>query len=686
MEILALLSNRNEVIDEVKSILVKYTIYPLRTVEELEDLYSNIPLNLLLIDTVSCRLSELEDFLGRLDNGKALLLVVDKPAVSGPATLPESVYDSISIVSLREDLPVMVERAIEKQKLQSEIRLLLQSRNRDVSMPEQVYERKKADRIKDSTDPVAGSRYPQEKIIVNFAKMLSVNFDMQKLFDHFVDSVMEIARVSRMSVMLRDKDGFRVKTDYGLDPVITENIMLSLDSELVQSLKKTGRIIHKPVAFDDSKSIRIGKEMELLQCVVSFPMMYKGKLTGIFNIDTKITEEPFYLDELEIIYVLCNYLAAAVKDIDLYHKMWYQKEFTKNLISSMSSGMIAIDRESRVTILNQQASDILKLEPDSMTGRDLKDLPSPLGDLLYETMVKGISYKRHEVVVSSPELPLGINSYRLLDEHQNPIGAGIIFSDLSDSRKIKEQKKMADDLKMVNNLIAKIAHEVKNPLTSIQTYIQLLNDRIADDELKNFFVSTVSQSIKNLDILIDKLVAFSSSQDYNIGKEDLNELMTGIADFISRNIPDTHRFFMKLSNGLFHVNADKKQLTKAFYYLALSIIDKTHEGTSMKMTINVRDDDVPSADIAIKYSGGIPVEGEDQEQLRSLPEFDNLGSELNIPICHKIIKGHGGTLDIRSEDSVNTFIISLPVFYSGNDTLSVKGGFIRGQYGENSSN
>ncbi|MEN8262638.1 MAG: histidine kinase dimerization/phospho-acceptor domain-containing protein [Nitrospirota bacterium] len=686
MEILALLSNRDEIIDEVKSILGKYTIYPLRTVEELEDLYSNIPLNLLLIDTVSHQLSHLEDFLGILDNGKALLLVADKPAVSGPASLPESVYDSISIESLREGLPVMVERAIEKQKLQSEVRLLLQSRNRAASMPEQVYERKKSDRVTGSADPVSGGRYPQEKIIVNFAKMLSVNFDMQKLFDHFVDSVMEIARVSRMSVMLKDKDGFRVKTDYGLDPVIAGNLMLALDSELVQSLKRTGRIIHKPVAFNDSKSIRIGNEMDLLQCVVSFPMMYKGKLIGIFNIDTKITEEPFYIEELEIIYVLCNYLAAAVKDIDLYHKMWYQKEFTNNLISSMSSGMIAIDRGGKVTIFNQQASDILKLEPDSMKGHDLKDLPSPLGDLLYETMLKGTSYKRHEVVVSSPALPLGINSYRLLDEHRKPIGAGIIFSDLSDSRKIKEQKKMADDLKMVNNLIAKIAHEVRNPLTSIQTYTQLLNEKFTDDELKNFFISTVSQSIKKLDILIDKLVAFSSTQDYNFGKEDLNELMTGIADFISRNIPDTHRFFMKLSNRPFHVNADKKQLTKAVYYLALNIIDKTPDGTSMKMTINVRDDDIPYADIAIKYSGGIPMEGEDQEQLRPLPAFDNLGSELNIPICHKIIKGHGGTLDIRSEDSLNIFIISLPVFYSGNDTLSVKGGLIRGQYGENSCN
>ena len=124
-------------------------------------------------------------------------------------------------------------------------------------------------------------------------------------------------------------------------------------------LQETGRIMNKPVSFFDTESVTIKNEMEILQCSVSFPMIHRGKLIGIFNVDNKITEEPFYSEEMEILYVLCNYLAAAVKDIDLYHNMWYQKEFTKNILSSMSSGMIAIDKDEKITIFNQQASEIL---------------------------------------------------------------------------------------------------------------------------------------------------------------------------------------------------------------------------------------------------------------------------------------------------------------------------------------
>ena len=288
---------------------------------------------------------------------------------------------------------------------------------------------------------------------------------------------MEIVRVSKMSIMLRDKDIFQVKNHYGLDPSLADNIQLRKDTALAVWLAKTGRIINKPVSFPDSESVTIKNEMEILQCSVSFPMIHRGKLIGIFNVDNKITEEPFYTEEIEIIYVLCNYLAAAVKDIDLYHSMWYQKEFTDNIISSMNSGMIAIDRDEKITIFNQQASEILNLSSSDIIGKDLRSLPSPLGDLLYETMVTGKTYKRYEVTLKPADMRIGINSYRLHDEQHNPVGAGIVFSDLSDSKKLAEQRRKTEQLKTVNDLMAKIAHEVRNPLTSIQTYVQLLHEK-----------------------------------------------------------------------------------------------------------------------------------------------------------------------------------------------------------------
>ncbi|HDH05569.1 MAG TPA: GAF domain-containing protein [Nitrospirae bacterium] len=679
MELIALLSNSDDlIIPDVKDALRKYTVYPLKTLEELEDLYGNIPLNLFLIDTTSQRLSYLGDFLNKLDENVVMLIAPEKLDRFKMDNLPQSVFDSIDIGSIRTDLPVIVERALERQRFGNEIKLLKQSR--DITSPVQMkaYNGLETETFLNRSEPVPGGRYIHEKVIVNFARMLSVSFDMRKLLDHFIDSVMEIARVSKMSIMLRDKEGFHLKTHYGIDPYIADNLKLRKESALAGRLTRTGRIIQKPDGLADADSTGIRNEMEALQCSVSFPMIYKGKLIGIFNIDDKITEEPFYREELEIIYVLCNYLAAAVKDIDLYHQMWYQKEFTKNILSSMSSGMIAIDCDEKITIFNQQASEILNLDPSEIIGSDLRALPPPLGDILYETLSAGISYSRYEVTINPAKLPLGINSYRLLDEQKNPVGAGILFSDLSDSRKLEEEQRKAENLKAVNDLMAKIAHEVRNPLTSIQTYVQLLNDKYTDDELNKFYISTVSQSINTLDSLIDKLVTFSSAQNYNFKKVEINGFLSETEDFILKDMPQTHRLSRQVMDNSFYINADIKQMTKAIYYIILFIFDKTPEGTFITMDVDTIMQDTPFIEISIKYAGDISIRDGKQNLLKPLLDIGHLGTELNVPISHKIIEGHSGSLDMKSEGGINTFIIRLPVVDRRSSEVSFERGHFSG--------
>ncbi|MEW6410541.1 MAG: histidine kinase dimerization/phospho-acceptor domain-containing protein, partial [Nitrospirota bacterium] len=654
---------------DVKETLKKYTVYPLKTVEELEDLYSNTPLNLLIIDTVSHRLSSLEELLNRLDDDMVVLITPEKLDKFTIDNFPPSVYECIDVESIKDELPVIVERALERQRFKNELRLLKQTRE----VPK--FLQAASTSLKWDLEQYPGGRYLQKKVLVNFAKMLTASFDMRKLFNHFMDSVAEIVRVSKMSIMLRDKEGFHIKTHWGLDPYIADNLRLKKDSALIAWLSKTGRIMHKPVNPADTASINIKAEMELLQCTYSFPMIHKGKLIGIFNIDNKITEEPFYKEELEIIYLLCNYLAAAVKDIDLYHQIWYQKEFAKNIISSINSGMIAIDRDEKITVFNQQASEILDLDSSEMFGNDLRILPSPLGDILYETMMTGTAYKRYEVEIRPKGVSIGINSYRLLDEQQNPTGAGIVFSDLSDSKKLEEHRRRTEKLQAVNDLMAKIAHEVRNPLTAIQTYIQLMHEKCSDDEMRSFFISSVSQSIYTLDNLIDKLVTFSDTLDYNFNREDVNLIIDEAADHVSKNIPETHKFSrLGIDSESFFINADKKLLIKAIYYLILHIVDRTPQGTLITMSAKTIIKDPPCVEISIKYDGDEFTDEEKQSLLKPLLDIDNLGTELNVPISHKIIEKHNGSLDIKSDGGSNTFIIKLPLIDRRSPAISIDKG------------
>ncbi len=662
MELLALITGRDDVITpEIKKSLKKFTVYPLKTVEEFEDLHTNVSINLLLVDTVSHKLSTIEKLIAKLDDDMVILIFPEKPDRLTLEELPKSVYECIDDASVQSMLPVLVERAIERQKLKSEINRLKMSRDDSMYMQMPVNSKPDVEVISGREVPMLSGRNLQEKILVNFAKMLNVSFDTRKLFTHFMDCIMEIARVSKMSVMLKDKDGFSVETYYGLDPYIAENMKLKRGSELVTWLAKTGRIMQKPVNPVDSSLINIASEMDFLQSSFSFPMIHKGRLTGIFNIDNKITEEPFYREELEIIYMFCNYLAAAVKDIDLYHEIWYQKEFSNNIVTSMTSGMIAIDKDEIITAFNQQASEILDLDSSDIMGKDLRTLPSPLGDILYDTMVGGTFYRRHEVEIHPGNRPVGINSFRLVDEDKSPSGAGIIFSDLSDTKKLEEQQRKAEKLEAVNDLMGKIAHEVRTPLTSIQTYTQLLSEKYGDDEeLQSFFSSTVIQSIHKLDSLIEKLVIFSSKPEYNFSSEDVNLIIDKAADLISKNLPEGYKFSTQSIDEPVYINADSKMLSKALSYIVASIVDSDSDGAEISLKAGTAAHERLSVVISIEYKPAKASAKGGPGVLKSIADIstldiDTLETELNVPISQKIIEAHDGTLEARNDDEKSVF-------------------------------
>src|SRR4030065_1526993 len=239
MEFLVLLSRDEKVINTIRNLLKKYIVHPVRAQEELEEFRSKMPVNLFIIDTVSNSLSSLEDFLITLEDDSAVLISSKKPDRISREKQPKSVFDSIDTESITAELPAAVERALEIQRLKSELKLLRRSGEDSISGHMPVYS-------KPDAEAFPAGRYLHERVLINFAKMLAVSFDMRKLFVHFMDSVNEIVRVNKMSVMLRDMDVFYVKTHYGLDPHVAANLKLTKESALVVWLARTGRIMQKP--------------------------------------------------------------------------------------------------------------------------------------------------------------------------------------------------------------------------------------------------------------------------------------------------------------------------------------------------------------------------------------------------------------------------------------------------------
>lgn len=647
MEILALLSNRDEIISAVKNCLMEYPIYPTESISELEELLISFPDAVIMLDGFTVKATQADEFM-TLNKNLFLILTHEGFNINNLSRAAETV-DARDIV---KELPRTVKRMLDRKRLENEIHTLKAEQKRHAVDSDQH----EAPQVIDS--PV--KRFMHEQVLLNFAKTLTVNFNTKKLLDHFLDSVMEIIRVNKMSIMLRGKNVFKIKAHIGMDPYFVDNIKLTNENSLIKWLSGHGRILSKAIHGKNSLYPNIAKEMELIQCVFSFPMVYKGKLIGVFNVDSKITGDPFYKEELEVIFMLCNYLSAAIKDIDSYHQIQYQKDFTKNILSNMNSGVVTINAEERISVFNQRASEILKLNAMDLLGADLRKLPSPLGDILFETMLEGRSYNRHEITIHPGNVPIGINSYRITDEDKKPIGAVIVFTDLSDLKKLEKEKRKIEKLEAINNLVGKIAHEIKNPLTSIQTFTQLLDEKYSDEEFRRFFSLSVMQSIQQLNSLIDKLALFSSPLDYHPGIFSVNEIINDVVNSSWKDLPQGVRLMKESLERDMTVRVDRNLFMKAVHYLILASAEKSPKEDFVVVQAIEKADRTKTVEIRIGFSGS-PLSDEEKEMLlKPLLDIDAFGIELNVPISQKIIEDQNGTLTIESSSKGNALVITLP--------------------------
>ena len=380
----------------------------------------------------------------------------------------------------REDLHHAIDQALEKQRLVEE---LASWRSQSHSQPS-------------PTPPKIGGELSLARIgqiLRDFAKAFSANSDLNRALNLFLDAIADFLRPSRLSILVRNTTSreFDIKAHRGLQPKVAESLRLRLNEGLPLWLMTEARIIHRAEvenALHTPDYLDIHREMQALRAVASIPLIAGGTLVGILNLGERVTGLPYSDDELEILFNLASQIAISIQDMHLYDEFQYQKMFIENILTHMSSGVITIGTDEKVHIFNHRAAEILEKTSTDVLNEDLRTLPSPLGDLLYETLVHGVAYHKHEVVSSAGKRPLEVSTYQIFDEHRRVAGSVMVFEDLTAQKQRYEERRRTDQLDFLNKVVGRMGHEIKNPLVSIKTFVELLEYQYDDPELRDQFL------------------------------------------------------------------------------------------------------------------------------------------------------------------------------------------------------
>ncbi|HLC40608.1 MAG TPA: GAF domain-containing protein [Methylomirabilota bacterium] len=538
------------------------------------------------------------------------------------------------------------------------------------------------------------SDYPEpssqmlEQVVKEFAKALSANFDLQRVLELFLDAVGELVKPSRAALLLLDpeKKEYRIVAHRGLTPRVAESLRFLPDQGLPLWLLTQGRMLRVEELANrshDPSAREIQRELATLQGVLAIPLMAHGGLSGLLTLGQRITGGSYSPWEGEILFNLASHLAIAIQDISLHHEIHYQKTFIEKILSHMSNGVITIGPDEKVVLFNHRAGEILSLSPGEVLGKDLRALPSPLGDMLYETLKKARQTQRTEIQLALGKLALELSTYPIIGESGDALGAVLVFEDLTRQKQLWAQKRQAEQFQLLSRTIASIADEIKNPLVSIHTFMDLLPDRYDDMEFRHQFSAVVGRDMRRLVQLFEKLAALVSEGTLTIEVVDVRsvveECLKGLNAHVVPSPPEAEstrlmslideegsraiQLALYFQAESLAALGDRAQLVKALSYLIWYQMRKCPNDGTLALSVSrhrVKTADQERVQIVLGARKATMTDAELQRLFDPLAVVQESLIDVGPSVSQRIIEAQGGHVEVKRGKDEVSFVVSLP--------------------------
>ncbi len=223
----------------------------------------------------------------------------------------------------------------------------------------------------------------------------------------------------------------------------------------------------------------------------------------------------------------------------------------------------------------------------------------------------------------------------------------------------QEQLVQAAKLAAIGELAANIAHEINNPLTSILGYAELMREEEDIESIMRDLEIIESESLRARDI-VRQLLEFSKKWPLKISKVDINRLLKEVIDLISLNLRDSEINIVDDFSHIPQISADASQLKQVFLNLINNAIQSMPNGGTLSIRTAKIDNSVMTE---VSDTGtGIP---DNVAQKIFEPFFTtkkDRGTGLGLPISYRIIKKHGGKIEVKKRvDKGTTFRVILPI-------------------------
>jgi len=408
--------------------------------------------------------------------------------------------------------------------------------------------------------------------------------------------------------------------------------------------------------------VRERRNLETMGAEILVPLKARGELVGILVVGAKRSEAPYSRVERLTLTTLANQVAVAIQNARLYAEMIRQKQRTETILREMFAGIVVLDRQMRILVVNPGAEAITGYSSHELIGRSLPDVlgpdPGPQRSLLYEAILRGDRLPPTEARVKVKD------DVRDILFGLAPLDGAYLLS-FTDITGLKE----VDRLK--TSIMANVSHELRTPLASIKAYTELLLEDVGgtDAAARRHFLSVIEEKADRLSSLISDLLDLARLES---GEFKMREEAVSLAEVLSSAVGALEVEMWKKNIGL-HLDAssaptivaDRTLMTLLVENLISNAIKFSHEGG--RVDVVSREEGGHLILEVVDQGIGIPSEEMPYlfrkfRRLQAAQEAGTEGTGLGLVLVKEAVEAHDGRIEVESAVGEGTcFRVTLPL-------------------------
>lgn len=383
---------------------------------------------------------------------------------------------------------------------------------------------------------------------------------------------------------------------------------------------------------------------------------------------------------------LANYLIEGLRIVgqQLHTKeenLIRLQRLNDNILRSIDSGVMTVDLDGKIVSFNEAAKKITGFQHEDVFGKQVVTI-FPIEEIIASSDEESGRFRRcvrQFLHKDGSERYLGFSRSTLYDEDGTNSGYIIIFQDLTEIRRLEIAKKRAQRMAILGELSARMAHEIRNPLTSMRGSIEIISKEQSQTSSNRKLMEIILRESDRLNRLITDFLQYARPHK-KINKEFsiINILQETI--ILVENNPKKHEgitIAVDFPQGELFIIGDIFQIKQVFLNLFINALDAMPEGGTLSISIQRQIRNFDRVDISAEFSENAQLEdyfcisvrdtgyGIKEEFLEQIftPFFSTKdgGTGLGLAIAYRIIEEHNGTIAYRTKSGVGTeFFIYLP--------------------------